>query len=168
MVDRYRARMSGPLLDRIDLQVQVPPVKLAELRADAPAESSASMRDRVMLARERQQARLAEYGLRCNAEMTTTVLRACCPLDDACENKLAELVLKREGMSARSINRLIKVARTIADLLGVPSIDPGCLDEASGYRAVDPTADVIVGDLPSLAAPPRPGFATAHFERSVS
>jgi hypothetical protein len=69
-------------------------------------------------------------------------------------------------MSARSIDRIIKVARTIADLLGQDAIDRGCLIEAAGFRAVDPTADVVIADRPVLPAPPRPGFVTATAERN--
>jgi magnesium chelatase family protein len=147
-VERYRSRMSGPLLDRIDLQVYVKPIGLEVLRDPRPSESSAAMRERVMVARERQLARLTPFGLRCNAEMTPTVLRATCPLDDDCEKYLRELVEERRSMSARSIDRLIKVARTVADLIGQDRIDRESLREAADYRAVDPTTDVF-------AAPPQ-------------
>ena len=133
-IDRYRARLSGPLLDRIDLQVHVEPVKLAELRSAAPTESSADVRARVVAARERQRARLAPWGLRCNAEMTASILRACCALDPPCEAELAELVERRRVVTARGVDRLIKTARTIADLLGQDAIDPGALREAAAFR----------------------------------
>jgi len=148
-VERYRARMSGPLLDRIDLQVCVKPVDLHTLRDPTPSEPSSAIRDRVMAARERQRARLAPWGLRCNAEMTSKILRESCRLDDACERYLQELVKKRRAMSARSIDRLIKVARTIADLLDQDVIDPTCLEEAANYRAVDPTADIFIAPASS-------------------
>jgi len=143
-IERYRQRMSGPLLDRIDLQVFVMPVALAELRDACPAESSAVIRARVAAARQRQLARLAPWRLHCNAEMSTTVMRQTCPLDAACEDKLAELVEKRRSFTARSIDRLIKVARTLADLRGQAQIDPYCLDEAAGFRDPDPQADLGV------------------------
>ena len=133
-VERYRARMSGPLLDRIDLRVAVEPLSLAELRRAEPAESSAAIRARVVAARDRQRARLHRFGLRCNAEMTARVLRMTCPLDGACERTLAELVERRRVMSARAIDRLIKVARTVADLAGQDAIDAGCLLEAAAFR----------------------------------
>lgn len=139
-VDRYRSRLSGPLLDRIDLQVLVAPVPLAELRSAAPAESSAAIRDRVAAARDRQRARLAKWRLRCNAEMPSSVMREVCRLDAAAERALAELVQPRRAASARSIDRLIKVSRTIADLLGQDDIDATVLAEAAQYRGVDPTA----------------------------
>jgi magnesium chelatase family protein len=153
-VDRYRARMSGPLLDRIDLQIYVRPVPLNVLRNPAPAESSAVMRERVVEARERQRKRLAQWNLRCNAEMSAKVLRESCPLDDECERFLKELVEQRRAMSARSIDRLIKVARTIADLVGRDSIDCECLHEAANYRAVDPTADIFSAPPPGQSGQP--------------
>jgi magnesium chelatase family protein len=135
-VSRYRARMSGPLLDRIDLHVYVHPVPLAELRRSEPAEASSAVRERVVAARERQHARLAKWGLRCNAEMTSSVLRATCPLDATCERTLAELVERRRAVTARSIDRLIKVARTVADLTEQDAIDSGSLLEAAAFRPV--------------------------------
>jgi magnesium chelatase family protein len=152
-VDRYRARMSGPLLDRIDLQVYVPPVTLTTLRDPKPAESSEQMRKRVLVARERQLARLASYGVRTNAEMTPKILRETCPLDDQCEAFLKVLVEERRAMSARSIDRLIKLARTIADLLGQPVIDQYCLEEAARYRAIDPMADIFAA-MPQASSRP--------------
>jgi magnesium chelatase family protein len=142
-VDRYAAKLSGPLMDRIDLQVAVQPVPLHELRRGEPAESSANIRDRVVAARERQSARLTPFGLRCNAEMSSAVLRATCRLDGAGERTLAELVERRRTLSARGIDRLLKVARTIADLLGQDSLDAGCLVEAAAYRTVDPSVGVL-------------------------
>src|SRR5437868_13583844 len=106
--------MSGPLLNRIDLRVQGEPVPLAERRSPLASEASAVVRDRVIAARDRQRARLARYGMRTNAEMSSRVMRETCPLDAACERTLAELIDSR--VSARSIDRVIKVARTGADL----------------------------------------------------
>jgi magnesium chelatase family protein len=143
-IDRYRARLSGPLLDRIDLQVTVGPVSHDELRREAPGEPSSAMRERVLAARERQRARLAPAGLRCNAEMNGKLLRQHCKLDDECERALADIVLRRAPMSARSIDRLLKVARTMADLDGRDEIDADTLRDAARYRAVDPSADVVV------------------------
>jgi magnesium chelatase family protein len=142
-IERYKLRLSGPLLDRIDLQVYVQPVALADLRSAKPGESSAVIRDRVVEARERQRARLLPWGLHCNAEMPAAVLRATCRLDDAGERALAEIVGRRRSFTARSVDRLLKVARTVADLLGQDDIDPGCLVEAAHYRDVDPAADVV-------------------------
>ena len=142
-IERYRLRLSGPLLDRIDLQVYVRPVPLAELRAATPGESSAQIRARVAAARDRQLARLRPWSLRCNAEMPSAVLRATCRLDGLGERTLADLVERRKSFTARSIDRLIKVARTVADLIGQDDIDAGCLLEAAAFRDVDPTADLV-------------------------
>jgi magnesium chelatase family protein len=141
-IERYRLRLSGPLLDRIDLQVYVQPVPLAELRRADPGEPSAAIRERVVAARDRQLARLRPWQLRCNAEMPTHVLRATCALDATCERTLAQVVHDRRSFTARSIDRLLKVARTIADLLDQDAIDAGCLLEAAAYRDLDPTADL--------------------------
>ena len=136
-LDRYRARLSGPLLDRIDLQVFAEPVTLAELRRDPPAESSATIRARVCDARDRQRARLGRFGLRCNAEMPSAILRATCRLDEPCEDALAKLVLDGHVPSARAVDRLIKVARTLADVRGQDDITPDCLQVAAGFRMAD-------------------------------
>jgi magnesium chelatase family protein len=142
-IERYQLRLSGPLLDRIDLQIYVQPVPLRELRHAEPGESSAQIRARVVAARDRQITRLAPWGLRCNAEMPSAVMRATCPLDGLGERTLAQLVEQRRSFTARSIDRLIKVARTIADLLGQDDIDAGCLIEAAAYRDSDPTVDLV-------------------------
>jgi magnesium chelatase family protein len=142
-VERYRQRMSGPLLDRIDLQIYVQPVPLSELRSAEGGETSAVIRERVIAARDRQQHRLARFGARCNAEMSNRVQRATCKLDASCERALEELVKHRPSFTARSINRLIRVARTIADLLGQDHIDAGCLHEAAAFRDVDPTIEIL-------------------------
>jgi len=139
-LERYRSRMSGPLLDRIDLQVFVQPVTLAELRAAQPGEASAAIRERVAAARARQLHRLRPWNLHCNAEMPPAVLRATCRLDAACERTLAELVGPRQTLTARSIDRAIRVARTIADLTGQDEIDADCLREAITYRDADAVA----------------------------
>ena len=134
-LQRYRNRLSGPLLDRIDLHVFVKSVALAELRSAAPAESSASIRTRVEKARAHQARRLSAFGCRTNAAMPLAALRATCQLDHATEQMLERLVTMREGMSARAIHRLLKVARTIADLQERTAIHSDCLLEAAAYRS---------------------------------
>jgi magnesium chelatase family protein len=143
-IERYRGRLSGPILDRIDLQVHVPNVTLDEMRSAEPGESSAQVRERVVAARARQARRLADYGLRCNAEMSSQALRETCPLTADAERALARLHARRGAMTGRAIDRLIKVARTIADLAAATAIDAGCIQEAASYRALDcePTTDL--------------------------
>jgi magnesium chelatase family protein len=135
--------MSGPLLDRIDLQVLVRPVPLGLLRDDAPSETSAQMRARVVAARERQARRLAPFGIRCNAEMSSTVMRRTCRLDSTAEDKLFDLVYRDGTYTARSVDRLIKCARTVADLDASTPITADHLSEAASFRHVDPTADLV-------------------------
>ncbi|MCP4447194.1 MAG: YifB family Mg chelatase-like AAA ATPase [Myxococcales bacterium] len=150
-IDRYRARLSGPLLDRMDLQIFVPNVQLEDLRGSAAGECSESIRERVLLARDRQLRRLAPYGCRTNAEMGPRATRETCLLTNGAEKTLARLYEKRRGMSARGIDRIIKVSRTIADLTGASSIDEGCILEASGYRSLDLDPRPRLG-LPSSSA----------------
>jgi magnesium chelatase family protein len=139
-IERYRNRLSGPLIDRIDLQLYVPAVTLAELRTGAPGEPSDRVRARVIEARDRQRQRLAPYGCRLNAEMSARALRETCALDAAGERTLARLVQVRSGLTGRGIDRIIRVARTIADLAGQGEVDAGCLLEAAGYRSLDSLA----------------------------
>ena len=153
-LERYQLRMSGPLLDRIDLQVCVLPVPIEQLRTEAPGESSTAIRDRVVAARDRQRVRLRRWNLRCNAEMPTSVMRATCKLDARGEATLAELVRRNGTFTARSIDRMIKVARTIADLIGQDHIDAGCLREAAGYRDRDRPA-IAVGSCKCSATSAR-------------
>jgi magnesium chelatase family protein len=141
-LERYQLRMSGPLLDRIDLQVYVLPVPIEQLRTEAPGESSSDIRARVAAARDRQRTRLRRWNLRCNAEMSTSVMRATCKLDALGEATLADLVRRGSTFTARSIDRLIKVARTIADLTDQDAIDAGCLREAAAYRDRNPAVDL--------------------------
>lgn len=132
-VRRYRSRLSGPLLDRIDIQIDVPAVAYADLRTAGHSETSATIQTRVEAAREVQRARLAGSGARCNAQMGTRELRAHCVLD-AAGHRMLEMVVDRLGMSARACDRIVKVARTIADLAGAPSITGDHVAEAVQYR----------------------------------
>jgi magnesium chelatase family protein len=136
-LERYRAKLSGPLLDRIDLQVFAEPVSLEDLRRGPPAESSAAIRARVLAARDRQRARLSRFNVRTNAEMTSAMLRATCKLSEACERELERLVATGQLPSARSVDRLIKVARTIADVEDCPDITPDRLAIAARFRMLD-------------------------------
>jgi magnesium chelatase family protein len=131
-VTAYRSRLSGPLLDRIDLHVDVPALPYRALAHADPGESSATTRDRVIAARARQQAR----GPRWNARLSSTELRRVAPLDGA-GHALLERAAARLGLSARAITRVRRVARTIADLAGSPAIATAHLAEAIQYRVLD-------------------------------
>jgi magnesium chelatase family protein len=156
-VARYRARLSGPLLDRMDLQVAVPPVTLFELREAPPSEPSAAVRARVTLARERQRARLAPWRLHTNAEMTGAILRATCRLEPRAEAVLAQIAKLRRGLTGRAVDRMIKVARTIADLAGRDTIAGDDLREAAAYRALDVEPEIEIPDIPHPAPRPTAG-----------
>ncbi|MEO8554147.1 MAG: YifB family Mg chelatase-like AAA ATPase, partial [Kofleriaceae bacterium] len=167
LIERYRARLSGPLLDRIDLQVQVQPVDLKQLRSEILGQTSAQIRERVVAARDRQLARLAPFGVHCNAEMTSAIMRATCPLGAAGEAALEKIVLAKQTLTARSIDRLIKVARTLADLDGSDAITARHLTDASDYRTSDPLSDPLL-ELAYPAAAPRAPPPPPAFAPSVS
>jgi magnesium chelatase family protein len=134
--DRYLGRLSRPLLDRIDLQVEMPAVPPAELQTRSGGDPSATIRARVLAARERQRARFAGTSVRLNAEMTTRQLRRLCPTPPAAERLLA-LAMTRLGLSARGHDRVLKVARTIADLDGSETTTADHCAEALQYRGFD-------------------------------
>jgi magnesium chelatase family protein len=142
MIQRYVSKISGPLLDRIDIHIDVPAVKYKELRADAPTESSAQIRERVEQARATQRERFSGEKLYSNAQMTPRLIRQHCALDTACEQML-ETAMTRMGLSARAHDRILKVARTVADLdHGLPPGSPIAtkhIAEAIQYRSLDRT-----------------------------
>ena len=138
-IQRYRSRLSGPLLDRIDIHVEAPALSVEELRAAAPGESSAVMRERISAAREIQKARFAGTPLRCNAQMTAKMLREVCALT-AEQGLILQRAMERLGLSARAYDRILKVSRTIADLAGTPAIETPHLLEAINYRRLDRNA----------------------------
>jgi magnesium chelatase family protein len=131
--DRYLGRISGPLLDRIDLHVELPALDGAEWAAAAPGDDSATVRARVSAARERQRART---GLRLNAEIGGRLLRRLCPLPPEAQRLLAA-AMSRLGLSARGHDRVVRVARTIADLAGAAAIGVEHCAEALQYRGLD-------------------------------
>ena len=135
-VQRYRAKISGPLLDRIDIQVEVPAVKYKELSDKATGEDSAAIRTRVNQAREIQLQRFQQRRIFCNAQMSSRDIRTYCQLDTAGE-KLLENAMQRLGLSARAYTRILKVARTIADLAGEDHITGAHIAQAIQYRALD-------------------------------
>lgn len=136
-VQKYLNRISGPLLDRIDLHVEVVPVPFRELSKQTPSESSEDIRKRVIAAREIQQKRYGESSqTHCNAQMTSSQIRTYCHLDDA-SMTLLKNIMEKLKLSARAYDRILKVARTIADLAGEENISSTHIAEAITYRSLD-------------------------------
>ncbi|MBO5878505.1 MAG: YifB family Mg chelatase-like AAA ATPase [Alistipes sp.] len=135
-VHRYVGRISGPLMDRIDLHVEITPVSREELASEQAVESSAAVRERVTRARERQAERFRGTGIYTNTMMTSAMLREFCPLS-AEARRLLDMAMERLQLSARAYDRIIKVARTIADLAGEKDISPLHISEAIIYRTLD-------------------------------
>ena len=139
MVTRYQKRISGPLMDRIDIHMQVPRVEYQKLRDMQPGESSAEVRSRVEAARERQRVRFEGTGIASNADMRPAQIRKYCGLDDPCQ-ALMKTAMRQLQLTARAYHRVLKLARTIADLAGADEITQVHLAEALQYR---PKVDVI-------------------------
>jgi magnesium chelatase family protein len=136
-IRRYLNKISGPLLDRIDIHVEVPAVKHETLLRAGAGESSATIRERVLRAREIQQERFAaKRKVRCNAQMGPRDIKAFVPLDAESEN-LLRMALSELSLSARAYDRILKVSRTIADLAGEEKVDATHLSEAIQYRTLD-------------------------------
>lgn len=137
-IQRYVGKISGPLMDRIDIHIDVPAVKFNELRGrDAPqGDSSEEIRERVMRARDVQLARFNGEGVFSNSAMSPKQIRTHCALDSQSE-ELLEKAMLRQGLSARAHDRILKVARTIADLAGSKNIEPAHISEAINYRSLD-------------------------------
>ena len=135
-VHRYMAHISGPLMDRIDIHIEVVPVSIAEMSNSERGESSSDIRRRVVAARDIQRQRFEGLDIHCNAMMNSSMLRKFAPLDRACSEML-EFAMSRLNLSARAYDRIIKVARTIADLEAKPNIEPQHISEAIGYRSLD-------------------------------
>ena len=153
MIQRYVSKVSGPLLDRIDIHIEVPAVQYKELRGGSAAEGSAEIRQRVMAARELQRARFQEamrdapeklrligrsnpQTIFSNAQMGTQQVRVFCELSTDAE-RLLERAMQQQGLSARAHDRILKVARTIADLEASPAIAVRHIAEAIQYRTLD-------------------------------
>lgn len=136
-VQKYLARVSGPLLDRIDIHIEVPAVKFAELAGEATGENSEKIRTRVEQARQRQLQRFHQrQHLFCNARMESKDIRKFCRVDEKGE-ALLKMAITKLGLSARAYDRILKVARTIADLEGCDDILPQFVSEAIQYRSLD-------------------------------
>jgi magnesium chelatase family protein len=140
MIQRYISKISGPLLDRIDIHIDVPAVRYKELRAGASPEGSDHIRERIVRARERQLRRFKSAGepIYCNAQMAPRQIRAYCDISPDCERML-ERAMGQQGLSARAHDRILKVARTIADLDGSEDLAPRHIAEAIQYRTLDRT-----------------------------
>lgn len=136
VVQKYLNKISGPLLDRIDIHIEVTPVAFSELSSERPSEKSSAVRERVMTARKVQERRFNEQRMHCNAQMTSQQLRTICRID-ATGQALLQKAMERLGLSARAYDRILKVARTIADLAGSTDIRTEHLAEAIQYRSLD-------------------------------
>jgi magnesium chelatase family protein len=149
MIQRYVSKVSGPLLDRIDIHIEVPAVQYKELRGGAAAEGSEEIRNRVLAARELQYERFSEAGERtrgssraasrqvfANSQMNTRQIRTYCELSSDAE-RLLERAMQQQGLSARAHDRILKVARTIADLGAEQDIGVQHIAEAIQYRTLD-------------------------------
>ena len=136
-VQKYANHISGPLLDRIDIQVEIVPVPFEKISDTRPAEKSADIRDRVMAARETQKERYAkEKRIYCNAQMNGRLMSKYARLNEACLNLLST-AMERFSLSARAYDRILKVSRTIADIEGSTDIQAGHIAEAINYRNLD-------------------------------
>jgi magnesium chelatase family protein len=135
-IQRYRSRVSGPLLDRIDIQVEVPGLRYQELASRDAGESSTLIRQRVNAARAIQLLRFQKRGIHANAQMGTREIKRHCAVKAGAE-KLLETAIDKLGLSARAYSRILKVGRTIADLEGSEEIQPAHISEAIQYRSLD-------------------------------
>jgi magnesium chelatase family protein len=136
LIQRYLAKISGPLLDRVDLHIQVPTVKYKDLANTENVEDSASIRARILAARQLQLRRLEPFGLFCNSQMTPRTVHRFCKLSSESE-KLVENAITRLGLSARAYDRILRVSRTMADIENVENIQAKHVAEAIQYRSLD-------------------------------
>ena len=136
-IQRYMNKISGPLLDRIDIQCEITPVPFKDISKAEPGEPSSVIRERVIKARDIQTARFKDYrGVHCNAKMTERMIHEFAEPDDA-SIALLRTAMEKFSLSARAYNRILKVARTIADLAGSERVEVQHISEAIGYRNLD-------------------------------
>ncbi len=136
-IQKYMSRLSGPMMDRIDIHIEVPAVNFKELSSDASGEKSAVIRERVNRARQMQLERFKNFeAIYCNAHMESQLIREICAIDEKARS-LLKLAITKQGLSARAYDRILKVARTIADLDASEQIDTPHIAEAIGYRSLD-------------------------------
>ena len=135
-IHRYRSKISGPLLDRIDIHVEVPAVPYKDLRKEGDAESSEDIRNRATAARTIQSERFARTKIHANAQMSSRHVKKYCKIDDD-SAALLESAIDKLGLSARAYNRILKISRTIADLEGVSDIQSYHIAESIQYRTLD-------------------------------
>lgn len=135
-IQKYLSKISGPLLDRIDIHIEVPPLRYKELSDDNPSEKSETIRERVDRARKIQLGRLRDYGIFSNSQMNYRLIRKYCKLNDS-SRSLLKTAITEMGFSARCYDKILKLSRTIADLDGKLNIDPDHISEAIQYRSLD-------------------------------
>lgn len=135
-IHRYRSKISGPLMDRIDIHVEVPAVPYKDLMGESRAESSKDIRKRAAAARAIQSHRFVKTKIYCNAQMSSRHIKKYCRVDEA-SSSLLEAAIDKLGLSARAFNRILKIARTIADLEHLPDITVDHISEAIQYRTLD-------------------------------
>lgn len=135
-IQRYLSRISGPLLDRIDIHLNVPAVPTTELLIEVPAERSENIKTRTVAARAIQQRRFKDTDIFTNAQMSSALMKQFCQLDKECE-KLLHAAIEELGLSARAYDKILKVSRTLADLEGSDLIQAQHIAEAIQYRALD-------------------------------
>jgi len=135
-IQKYISKISGPLLDRIDIQIEVPPVEIEEITSDIPAESSEEIRKRVEKVRMLQYERYKGKKIYTNAQLSSKLIKEFCPMTDEAK-RLLKISVEKMSFSARAYDRIIKVARTIADMDNKEIIDSVHISEAVQYRSID-------------------------------